>query len=389
MDHARSVNDGCNRAFEVFQKVHPDTKTHPRVIHRTSQRAWLPPFLFIFLGWRQRLNLCVREVTWVLSRFLPTVALQNHLWQSNCNTSHASKGYFISTVGRESGMNQIKVVMLLSLLTALMLWIGQALAGQSGLIMALIFAGIMNLCTYWFSDRMVLRMYGAKEMSKTNAPGLHAIVHEIATRGGLPTPKLYLIPEEAPNAFATGRNPAHSSVAVTEGLIRMLTINELAGVIAHELGHIKNRDTLIMTIAATFAGALSMIANMAMWGSFWGGSGSSDDEDRGTSPLAGLLGILIAPIAAMLIQTSISRSREFLADEAGARLSRNPLALASALRNISSYIQTTAKPLGSPATAHLCIINPFSGGGLSRLFSTHPPTEARIARLEELAIRGV
>jgi heat shock protein HtpX len=285
-------------------------------------------------------------------------------------------------------MNQIKVVMLLSVLTALMLWIGQALAGQSGLIMALIVAGIMNLCTYWFSDRMVLRMYGAQEMSETHAPGLHAIVREIAARGGIPTPKLYLIPDEAPNAFATGRNPAHSSVAVTEGLIRMLTKNELAGVIAHELGHIKNRDTLIMTIAATFAGALSMITNMAMWGSFLGGSTSSNDEDQGPSPLAGLLGILIAPLAAMLIQTSISRSREFLADETGAHLSRNPLALASALRNISSYTQIAARPLGSPATAHLCIINPFSGGGLSRLFSTHPPTEARIARLEELANWG-
>jgi heat shock protein HtpX len=286
-------------------------------------------------------------------------------------------------------MNQIKVVMLLSLLTALMLWIGQALAGQSGLIIALIFAGIMNLCTYWFSDRMVLRMYGAKEMSEADAPGLHAIVSEIAMRGGLPMPKLYLISEDSPNAFATGRNPAHSSIAVTVGLIRMLTKNELAGVVAHELGHIKNRDTLIMTIAATFAGALSMITNMAMWGSFLGMSGSSDDEDQGSSPLAGFLGILIAPLAAVLIQTSISRSREFLADETGAHLSRDSLALASALRNISSYTQIAAKPLGSPATAHLCIINPFSGGGLARLFSTHPPTEARIARLEELTIRGV
>jgi heat shock protein HtpX len=285
-------------------------------------------------------------------------------------------------------MNQFKVVMLLSLLTALMLWIGQALAGQSGLIMALIFAVIMNLGTYWFSDRVVLRMYGAREMREADAPGLHAIVSEIAIRGGIPMPKLFLIAEETPNAFATGRNPAHSSVSVTEGLIRMLTKNELAGVIAHELGHIKNRDTLIMTIAATFAGALSMIANMAMWGSFLGMSGSSDDEDQGSSPLAGLLGILIAPLAAMLIQTSISRAREFVADETGARLCSNPLALASALRNISSYTQIAARPLGSPATAHLCIINPFSGGGLSRLFSTHPSTEARIERLEELAIRS-
>jgi heat shock protein HtpX len=285
-------------------------------------------------------------------------------------------------------MNQIKVVMLLSLLTALMLWIGQALAGPSGMIMALVFAGIMNLSTYWFSDRIVLRMYGAREMNEADAPGLYAIVQDLAIRGNLPMPKLQLLPAEAPNAFATGRNPEHSSIAVTEGLIRMLTRSELAGVIAHELGHIKNRDTLIMTIAATFAGALSMIANMAMVGSFLGMSRSSNDEDEGSSPLAGLLGILIAPIVAMFIQTSISRSREYLADETGARLSRNPLALAGALRNISSYTQDAARPLGSPATAHLCIINPFSGSRLTRLFSTHPPTEERIARLEVLAIRS-
>jgi heat shock protein HtpX len=295
---------------------------------------------------------------------------------------------FYFKLGGEPAMNQLKVVMLLSTLTALLVWIGYALTGKSGLILAIVLAGIMNLCTYWFSDRMVLRMYGARLMNADDAAGLHAIVKEIALRGNLPMPKLYLIPEEAPNAFATGRNPAHSSVAITEGLIRMLTKNELAGVFAHELGHIKNRDTLIMTLAATFAGALSMIANMAMWGSFLGMS-NSNDEDQGSSPLAGLIGILIAPIAAVLIQTSISRSREFLADDTGAHLSRNPLALASALRNISSYTQAVARPLGMPATAHLCIINPFSRGGLSRLFSTHPPTEVRIARLEQFAIRGV
>jgi heat shock protein HtpX len=284
-------------------------------------------------------------------------------------------------------MIRFKAVALLSLLTALVLWLGQAIGGQSGLVMALIFAGIMNMGAYWFSDRIVLRMYGAQEMSPDNAPWLYAIVQEIAMRGGIPSPKLYLIRENAPNAFATGRNPAHSSIAVTEGLFRTLTKDELTAVIAHEIGHIKNRDTLIMTIAATFAGALSMIANMAMWSTFLGNSGSSDEEDHSSSPLAGLFGILIAPIAAMLIQASISRSREFLADEASAHLSRNPLALASALRNISSHTQVAPQPLGSPSTAHLCIINPFSGGGLSRLFSTHPPTEVRIARLEELAGR--
>lgn len=285
-------------------------------------------------------------------------------------------------------MNQFKAVALLSLLTALVLWLGQAIGGQSGLVMALMFAGIMNLGAYWFSDRIVLRMYGAQEMSEANAPWLFAIIREMATRAGIPVPKLFLIPQDAPNAFATGRNPAHSSVAVTEGLFRTLTKEELTAVISHEIGHIRNRDTLIMTIAATFAGALSMTANMAMWSSFLGTSGSSD-EDQGSSPLAGLLGVLTAPIAAMLIQTSISRSREFLADEAGAHICRSPLALASALRNISSLTQLAPQPLGSPAMAHLCIINPFSGGGLFRLFSTHPPTEVRIARLEQLAMRGV
>lgn len=286
-------------------------------------------------------------------------------------------------------MNQFKAVVLLSLLTAMVLWLGQAIGGQSGLVLALLFAGVMNVGSYWFSDRIVLRMYGAQEMGKADAAWLYAIVQELAMRGGIPAPKLYLIPEDAPNAFATGRNPAHSSVAVTEGLFRTLTKEEMTAVVSHEIGHIKNRDTLIMTIAATFAGALSMLANMAMWSSFLGGSGSSDDDDQGSNPLAGLLGIIVAPLAAMLIQASISRSREFMADEAGAHLSGNPLALASALRNISSYTQLEQQPLGSPATAHLCIINPFSGDGLSRLFSTHPPTEVRIARLEKLAMRGV
>jgi heat shock protein HtpX len=286
-------------------------------------------------------------------------------------------------------MNQIKVLILLSLLTALAIWMGQTLAGKSGLLIAIVFTGIMNLGAYWFSDRIVLRMYGAQEISETNAPWLYEIVREISLRSGVPMPKLYVIPEDAPNAFATGRNPTHGAVAVTEGLFRTLTKDELTAVIAHELGHIKNRDTLIMTVAATFAGALSMIANMALWSSFFGGSGSSDDEGQGSNPLTGILGVLIAPLTAMLIQSSISRSREYLADETGAYLSRNPLALASALRNISSYTQIAQRPLGSPATAHLCIINPFSGGGLIRLFSTHPPTEARIARLEEIAIRGL
>jgi heat shock protein HtpX len=270
--------------------------------------------------------------------------------------------------------------MLLATLTALLLWVGQALAGQGGFIIALVIAGIMNFGAYWFSDKIVLRMYHAQEVGEANAPELYAVVRDLAMRGNLPMPRVYLIPEEAPNAFATGRDPQHAAVAVTAGLLRLLTRQELAGVIAHELGHVKNRDTLIMTAAATLAGALSMLANMAMWRTILG-SGSSDDEEGG-HPLAGLLGILIAPIAAMLVQTAISRSREFLADEAGARLSGDPLALASALRKIEAWSRKTPMMAGSPATAHLFIINPFSAGGLVQLFSTHPSTDERIKRLE-------
>jgi heat shock protein HtpX len=202
-------------------------------------------------------------------------------------------------------------------------------------------------------------------------------------------PRVYLIPEDTPNAFATGRNPQHAAVALTEGLLRLLDGDELAGVIAHELGHIKNRDTLIMSVVATIAGAVSMIANIASWGLILGGGQASDEEESGSHPIAGLFGILMAPFAAVLIQTAISRSREFLADEAGARLSGHPLALANALGKIEAWSQQVRMNAGTPATAHLFIINPFSGGGLLHLFSTHPPTEARIARLVALAHQGI
>ena len=283
-------------------------------------------------------------------------------------------------------MNRTKTLVLLATLTALLLWAGQALAGQAGLVVALVVTGLMNFGAYWFSDKIVLRMYSAREVSEAEAPSLHAIVGSLVAGSNLPLPRIYVIPEEAPNAFATGRNPRNGAVAVTEGLLRLLNREELAGVIAHELGHIRNRDTLIMTVAATLAGALSMLANMASWGMLFGRS--SDDESEGTHPLAGLLGILIAPIAALLIQTAISRSREFLADEAGARLAGNPLGLANALRKIEAYSRRTPMTAGSPATAHLFIINPFSGGGMLRLFSTHPLTGERIERLEALARRG-
>ncbi|HSB73631.1 MAG TPA: zinc metalloprotease HtpX [Candidatus Methylomirabilis sp.] len=286
-------------------------------------------------------------------------------------------------------MNRMKTMVLLAALTALLLWAGQALAGQGGFVMALVLAGVMNFGAYWWSDRIVLRMYGAREVTEAEAPDLHALVRHLARRGSLPMPKVYVIPEVAPNAFATGRNPQTAAVAVTEGLVRLLEREELAGVIAHELGHIRNRDTLIMTVAATIAGAVSMLANLAQWGLMFGGGRTSDEEGGGGHPLAGLLGILLAPFAAMLIQMAISRSREFLADEAGAHLSRNPLALAQALRKIEAWSRKLPLASSSPATAHLFIVNPFSGGGLIRLFSTHPPTEARVQRLAAMARQGV
>ena len=285
-------------------------------------------------------------------------------------------------------MNRLKTLVLLATLTALLLWAGQALAGQGGVLVALLVAGLMNFGAYWWSDTIILRLYGAQEVSEAEAPELYRLVRHLAQRGAIPMPKVYLLPEEAPNAFATGRSPQHAAVAVTEGLMRLLSRDELAGVLAHELGHIQHRDTLIMTVAAALAGALSMLAQMAMFSSLLGGGRQETDEaDGSSSPLGGLVGVLVAPFAAMLIQMAISRSREFLADEAGARLTGDPLALATALRKIAAWSQQIPLTAGSPATAHLFIINPFSGGGLLRLFSTHPPTEARIERLEAMARR--
>jgi heat shock protein HtpX len=281
-------------------------------------------------------------------------------------------------------MNRLRTIILLASLTALLMWGGQALGGNTGLWFALLVAAAMNIGVYWFSDRIVLRMYSAREVSPMEAPELHAMVRDLAARADLPMPKVYLIPESAPNAFATGRNPENGIVAVTEGLLHVLDRREIAAVVAHELGHIKHRDTLIMAIAATFAGALSMLANAAMFGSLLGGSHSSEDEEGG-SPLAGLLGILFAPLAATLVQMSISRAREFMADEAAARYTGAPLALASALRKIEAWSHKIPMQAGSPATAHMFIQNPFSTEGLANLFSTHPPTEQRVARLMEMA----
>ncbi|MCC6862794.1 MAG: zinc metalloprotease HtpX [Bryobacterales bacterium] len=280
-------------------------------------------------------------------------------------------------------MNRVKTLMLLATLTALMMWAGEALGGRAGLWFALAVAAAMNLGAYWFSDRIVLRMYRAREVGPAEAPELYGITRDLAMRAGLPVPRMYVIPEDAPNAFATGRDPRHGVVAVTEGLLRLLDRHEVAGVIAHELAHIKHRDTLIMGAAATLAGALSMLANAAMWGSLFGASQSSEEE--GSHPLAGLLGVLVAPLAASLVQMSISRTREFLADEAAARYTGRPLSLAGALRKIEAWSRRIPMESGSPATAHLFIHNPFTAEGLAALFHTHPPAEKRIARLEALA----
>ena len=283
-------------------------------------------------------------------------------------------------------MNRLKTLVLLAAMTALILAVGQMLGGRGGMMLALVFAAVMNLGSYWFSDRIVLAMYHAQPVTEAEAPELYRIVADLAQRASIPMPKVYVIPEEAPNAFATGRNPEHAAVAVTQGILRILDRNELSGVLAHELGHVQHRDTLIMAIAATFAGAISHLANMAMWGAMMGGRHSDDDEGGGA--FGAIAAMIVAPIAAMLIQMAISRSREFLADEAGAQFSGNPVYLANALRKLEASKQEIPMQSGSPATAHLFIVNPFSGGGMAKLFSTHPSTEERIARLEAMAVGG-
>lgn len=281
-------------------------------------------------------------------------------------------------------MNRMKTFMLMAGLTALFAVIGKALGGQTGMFIAFGLALAMNFFSYWFSDKIVLKMYRAQEVSEHDQPALHSMVRSLATRANLPMPKVYIIPGDQPNAFATGRNPQHAVVAVTEGIMRILDRDELAGVIGHELAHIKHRDILIGTIAATIAGAISMIANMAQWAMIFG-AGRSDDEE-GQNPIAMLVSIIIAPIAAMLIQMAISRSREYMADEEGARIAGNPRYLSNALRKLHTAAQQIPMT-ATPATAHMFIVSPFSGGGaLLSLFSTHPPMEKRIARLESLRL---
>lgn len=278
-------------------------------------------------------------------------------------------------------MNTLKTMLLLVTLTVMFIFIGALLGGRSGMTIALFMALAMNFFAYWFSDKIVLRMYGAKEVSEAEAPELYSIVRTLAQRAGLPMPKVYIIDADQPNAFATGRNPGHGAVAVTTGIMRLLDRNELAGVIAHELSHIKNRDILVSTIAATIAGAISYLAQMAQWAMIFGGR---RDDDEAGNPVAALVMMIVAPIAAMLVQLAISRTREYGADAGGARIVGNPLYLANALKKLHYASQRI--PLdANPATSHMFIVNPLSGGTLVKLFSTHPPIEERIARLEAMA----
>jgi heat shock protein HtpX len=284
-------------------------------------------------------------------------------------------------------MNQFKTFFLMLVLTVLFILVGTAIGGKSGAIYAFIFAALMNFFSYWFSDKIVLRMYGAREVSQSEAPELYGIVAELTSKASLPMPKVYIMENDTPNAFATGRNPEHAAVAVTSGIMRILSKEELMGVIGHELSHILHRDILISTIAATMAGAISILATMARWGALFGGFRSDDEEGGGGGNiLVVLLVSIFASIAAMLIQLAISRSREYLADEGGAHLA-NPLSLARALEKL----EVAAKRIpmdANPSTAHMFIVNPLRGGRVLSLFSTHPPIEERIARLEEMARTG-
>jgi heat shock protein HtpX len=277
--------------------------------------------------------------------------------------------------------NVFKTTLLLTAMTLLLMVAGRALGGQRGMVMALAFAAVLNFVSYFFSDKIALATYRAQPVTREDLPRVYNIVERLAQKVGLPMPKVYLIPTDSPNAFATGRNPNHASVAVTQGILGLLNDEELEGVIAHELGHVRNRDILISSIAATLAGAITYLASIAKWGMIFGGMRGSDRDDRGGGGIAAIAMIFLAPFAAMLIQLAVSRSREYGADDTGAHWTGNPYALASALSKIEAYSQRL--PLvASPSTAHLFIIAPFLGAGsFGSLFSTHPPTAKRIERL--------
>jgi len=277
-------------------------------------------------------------------------------------------------------MNTLRTIILMTLLTLVLVWAGGALGGQSGALFALIMAGIMNFGSYWFSDKIVVRMYRGKEI---NSGLLYEVVEEICGRNGLSMPKVYLLPQPTPNAFATGRNPEHAAVAATAGILQILTREELMGVMAHEMSHVRHRDILIGSIAATIAGAISWLAHMAQWAALFGGFGGDDDE--GGNPVSLILMMILAPIAAILVQMAISRSREYEADRGGAQMCGNPYYLANALRKLEAANRQLPMAGVNEATAHMFIVNPLKGGGLRNLFSTHPPMAERVRRLESMA----
>jgi heat shock protein HtpX len=276
-----------------------------------------------------------------------------------------------------------KTAMLLAVLTAMLVLIGGAIGGQQGMLVAFVLALAMNFFSYWFSDRIVLAMHRAQPIEEAQHPRLYSLVRRLATRAGIPMPRVYVIPTETPNAFATGRNPQHAAVAVTEGIMRLLDEDELEGVLAHELAHVSNRDVLISTLAATLAGAITYLAHMAQWSAFFGGR--SDDDEHGSNPIAMILLAVLAPLAAMLVQLAVSRSREFHADATGARVAGKTWGLAKALEKLHMAQQVVPMD-ANPATAHLFIVNPLSGRAMASLFSTHPPLEERIARLRAMRV---
>jgi heat shock protein HtpX len=285
-------------------------------------------------------------------------------------------------------MNTFRTTILLAVLTALLIWIGDMLGGRNGAILALVIAGAMNFFSYWFSDKIVIKMYGGQEVTPHDDPELYGLVQDLSQRAGLPMPKVYLLPQDTPNAFATGRNPEHAAVAVTDGIRRILNKRELAGVLGHELAHVMNRDILVSTIAATLAGAISYLAQMAQWAMIFGGHRDRDDEGGGGNIFGLIVMMIVAPLAAMLIQMAVSRSREYGADAGGAKITGDPLALASALKKLhvaSQEIPLHVNDATANATAHMFIVNPLTAGGLATLFSTHPPMEERIRRLEAMA----
>jgi heat shock protein HtpX len=284
--------------------------------------------------------------------------------------------------------NTLKTFILLAGLTGLLMAIGSAIGGSNGLMIALVFAGIMNFVGYWFSDKIALAMSGAQPVSENEAPDLYRLVRELCLRANLPLPRLYVIPSPTPNAFATGRNPEHSAVAVTSGIMNILSRDELEGVIAHELAHVKNRDILISSVAAVVAGAITQLAHMAQFAMIFGGMGRDRDDNEGGGLLGGIAMMIIGPIAAMLIQMAISRSREYQADATGAQICGRPQSLANALMKLEHGNRRLPMDV-NPAQAQMYIVNPLTGGGIANLFSTHPPMAERVKRLQEMTLRGM